>query len=139
MATTAVTMSVSRESDGWAGDVGWIGDSTVWHLDATGRWSCIVCSPEPDDVYHSAVVTPLPTSDGIPATRSFRVPDGALFMMSDGVGNPLRWSREVQEALAQWWAVPPDPLTFAAQIAFARKSHQDDRTVIGIWTGEHGE
>ena len=28
---------------------------------------------------------------------------------------------------------PPDPFTFAAQVGFARKSHMDDRTVVGIW------
>jgi hypothetical protein len=139
MATTAVTMSVGREADDWVGEAGWIGDSTVWHLDADGQWSCFASPPDADDVYHAGTVTPLPTSDGIPATTSFRLRGGALFMMSDGVGNPLRWSREVQETLARWWAVPPDPLVFAAQIAFARKSHQDDRTVIGIWAPSSGK
>jgi hypothetical protein len=33
---------------------------------------------------------------------------------------------------------PPDPYTFAAQVGFARKSHIDDRTVVGIWSAEPG-
>ena len=66
-------------------------------------------------------------------SREFRVGPGALFVMTDGVANPLKWSSDVQEALAGWWTQPPDPFTFAAQVAFARKSHMDDRTVIGIW------
>jgi hypothetical protein len=139
MATTAVAISVGREGDSWIGNVGWIGDSTVWHLNAEGTWSCFNCPPDAEEVYHSAAVAPLPSSDGVPATRSFRLPAGALFVMSDGVGNPLRWSREVQQTLALWWAAPPEPLAFAAQVAFARKSHQDDRTVIGIWADRSGE
>jgi Protein phosphatase 2C len=138
MATTAVSMSVGREGDDWVGEVGWIGDSTVWHLDADGQWSCLDCPPDADDTYHATTVTPLPTGDGVPTIRSFRLRGGALFMMSDGVGNPLRWSREVRQTLAGWWTVPPDPLAFAAQVAFARKSHQDDRTVIGIWADQSG-
>jgi hypothetical protein len=41
-------------------------------------------------------------------------------------------------ALAAWWRRPPDPFTFGAQVGFARKTHLDDRTVIGLWpdTGE---
>jgi hypothetical protein len=53
--------------------------------------------------------------------------------MTDGVGNPLAWSAEVRDTLARWWTRPPDPLGFAAQVGFARKSHIDDRTVVGIW------
>ena len=34
MATTAVAVSVHREGNGWAGEAAWVGDSTVWHLDA---------------------------------------------------------------------------------------------------------
>ena len=56
--------------------------------------------------------------------------------MSDGVANPLRWSQEVKQALAAWWACPPDPFVFAAQVGFARRGHMDDRTVVGIWAGE---
>jgi hypothetical protein len=43
------------------------------------------------------------------------------------------WSAEVRDTLASWWRSPPDVLTFAAQVGFARKSHIDDRTVVGIW------
>jgi hypothetical protein len=56
--------------------------------------------------------------------------------MSDGVGNPLRWSEDVQNALADWWREPPDPFRFAGQVSFARQTHLDDRTVVGIWPDE---
>jgi len=58
---------------------------------------------------------------------------GTIFLMSDGVGTPLAMNTEVQTTLANWWKNPPDPFTFARQVAFARKSFVDDRTVIGIW------
>jgi hypothetical protein len=135
MATTAVAVSVHREGDGWAGEAAWVGDSTVWHLDAGSRWTLVtgLAEGDSDDEYHSTGVRPLPARDGGCMFREFRVGAGALFVMTDGVANPLRWSSDVQEALARWWMRPPDPFTFAAQVGFARKSHVDDRTVIGIW------
>jgi hypothetical protein len=75
----------------------------------------------------------MPTADGTCSWCSFRIHGGALFAMSDGVSNPLAWSAEVRDTLASWWACPPEPLAFAAQVGFARKSHIDDRTAVGIW------
>lgn len=135
MATTAVAVVMAREADVWVGEAAWVGDSTLWHLDAGARWQLITGEPDEDieAVYHTTEVAPLPSADGACASIGFRLTGGALFVMSDGVANPLRWSRDVQVALAKWWARPPDPFTFAEQIGFARKSHMDDRTVIGIW------
>jgi hypothetical protein len=135
MATTAVAVVVRQEAGQWLGEAAWVGDSTLWHLDTNARWTLVTC-PSDDDgdpVYHSTNVTPLPSADGTCASCDFRLDGGALFVMSDGVANPLKWSHDVQGVLAEWWARPPDPFTFAAQVGFARKSHMDDRTVIGIW------
>jgi hypothetical protein len=135
MATTAVAVSVHRETNQWVGEAAWVGDSTLWHLSGEGQWTPVTGSPSEDaePVYYSTDVVPLPSAGGACSLFKLSIPDGALFVMSDGVANPLRWSRDVQEALAQWWARPPDPFTFAAQVSFARKSHMDDRTVIAIW------
>jgi hypothetical protein len=75
----------------------------------------------------------MPAQDGSWSWCSFRIPGGALFVMTDGVANPLMWSPGVQGTLARWWVRPPDPFTFAAQVGFAKKTHTDDRTVVGIW------
>jgi len=135
MATTAVAVSVHRDAGGWTGEVAWVGDSTLWHFSGAGQWTLLTGTygdgAEAD--YHSAGVKPLPSADGACGWCGFRVSDGALFVMTDGVANPLRWSRDVQSTLGDWWLRPPDPFTFAAQVGFARKSHLDDRTVIGIW------
>ncbi len=134
MATTAVALAVHREVGDWVGDLAWAGDSAAWHLGSDSRWmplSGLEEDHEPD--WCSAAARPLPSEDGGCLVTTFRVSGGALFLMTDGVSNPLSWSSGVQETLARWWARPPDPFSFAAQVAFARKTHTDDRTVIGIW------
>ena len=138
MATTAVAVSVSRLDGHWLGEVAWVGDSPLWHLDDAGTWRSIMSADDGDSgrAFHSSSVRPMPTPDGACSWCSFRLRGGALFAMSDGVGNPLAWSAEVRTTLARWWARRPDPLTFAAQVGFARKSHIDDRTVVGIWADE---
>jgi Protein phosphatase 2C len=135
MATTAVAVTVAREGGTWAGQAAWVGDSTLWHLGDDLRWSLVTGSQRRDgeEDYHSSGVRPMPTRDGSCTWCSFRIRGGALFVMTDGVGNPLLWSAEVRSALASWWTRPPDPFTFAAQVGFARKTHVDDRTVVGIW------
>lgn len=134
MATTAVALTVTRQSGWWLGEVAWIGDSPLWHLRTDGVWEPVTEAPaEGNQGFHSSTVRPMPTTDGSCSWCSFHVYGGALFAMSDGVGNPLAWSAEVRDTLASWWASPPDLLTFAAQVGFARKSHIDDRTVVGIW------
>ena len=138
MATTAIAVSVSRQDGCWLGEVAWVGDSPLWHLDDGGTWRSVL-SPDDGDggrAFHSSSVRPMPTPDGACSWCSIRIRGGALFAMSDGVGNPLAWSTEVRTTLARWWSRPPEPLTFAAQVGFARKSHIDDRTVVGIWADE---
>jgi len=135
MATTAVAVTARRDADSWTGEVAWVGDSTLWHLNDDGQWRLISGSAVDgeDDDYYSGRVRALPSCDGTCEWCGFRVHGGALFVMSDGIGNPLRWSHEVAQTLAGWWARPPDPFVFAAQVGFARRGHMDDRTVIGLW------
>lgn len=136
MATTALAVSVGREGGDWVGEVAWVGDSPLWHLDGQGEWALIAGAPPEaaESDYHSGGVQPLPSADGGCRVAGFRVSGGALFLMSDGVGNPLAYGADVRAALAQWWARPPDPLTFAAQVGFAKRTHVDDRTAVGIWS-----
>jgi hypothetical protein len=135
MATTALAVSASWWAGTWVGEVAWVGDSPLWHLGDDLTWRPVTSAADADDEpgFHSSGVRPMPTADGSCSWCSFRIPGGALFAMTDGVGNPLAWSAEVRDTLARWWTRPPDPLGFAAQVGFARKSHIDDRTVVGIW------
>lgn len=134
MATTAMALTVTQRAGWWQGEAAWVGDSPLWHLRTDGIWEPVTAVPaESGQAFHSSAVQPMPTQDGSCSWCSFRLYGGALFAMSDGVGNPLAWSAEVRGTLASWWASPPELLTFAAQVGFARKSHIDDRTVVGIW------
>ena len=135
MATTAVAVRAWRDGADWVGEVAWVGDSSFWHLDDRGNWR-LLAPPLEDEVdgYHSGQVRPLPSADGEWSAAGFQLPGGALFLMTDGVANPLQWSPDVRDTLARWWGQPPDPFTFAAQVGFARRTHMDDRTVVGIWS-----
>jgi hypothetical protein len=134
MATTALAVSASWSDGWWLGEAAWVGDSPLWHLGGDGAWRPITLGVAAEgEGYYSGRVRPMPTTEGSCSWCSFRCQGGALFAMTDGVGNPLAWAPDVQGTLASWWARPPDPLTFAAQVGFARKAHFDDRTVVGIW------
>jgi hypothetical protein len=140
MATTAVAATMRWEAGTWVGEAAWVGDSTLWHLGDDLTWRLVSGSNfRSEDGYHSSGVRPMPTQDASWTWCSFRIPGGALFAMTDGVGNPLAWSPEVQATLGRWWARPPDPFTFAAQVGFAKKTHMDDRTVVGIWPDGNDE
>jgi hypothetical protein len=140
MATTAVGLSARWENGYWLGQAAWQGDSAFWHLGDDRRWTLLSGSSLPEEAgYHSSQVRPLPADDASWTWCSFRARGGALFAMTDGVSNPLMWSTEVQHTLASWWATPPDPYTFAAQVGFAKKTHVDDRTVVGLWPDTAGD
>jgi Protein phosphatase 2C len=133
MATTAVALAVHREVRDWVGDLARVGDSTAWHLGDDSEWTRLSGPERDDETAWYSTARPLPSEDGDCTATLFRVSGGALFLMTDGVSNPLSWNSDVRETLAGWWARPPDPFSFAAQVGFARKTHTDDRTVIGIW------
>jgi hypothetical protein len=128
MATSAAGLIVRYDGQDWTGEAAWAGACSLWHLSDAGDWELLSGAQN--------AKPPLPSGDGDCAVRHFRITGGALFVMTCGLANPLKWSKQVRATLAEWWASPPDPFTFAAQAAFARKSHTADRTVIGIWPGQ---
>ena len=95
MATTAVAVSVSWPDGWWLGEVAWVGDSPLWHLDDDGSWRSITSAARLDGDGHST-----PAACGrcrrrtalAPGARS-GVRGGALFAMSDGVGQPAGLER----------------------------------------------
>jgi serine/threonine protein phosphatase PrpC len=141
MATTAIAVVARQVSGSWLGCAAWVGDTTLWHLSADGDWTLVSQAGSPTsedaDSFYTTSARALPARDEfLPLLVEFELPGGALFLMTDGVANALGWSTDVQTALAQWWQRPADPFTFGAQASFARKSHMDDRTVVGLWYEE---
>lgn len=111
----------------------WTDDSTAWLL-RDGEWTKLTAEASRADAeVHTGGVRALPHREPRFRTALVPVDGGAVFVMSDGVGGPLETAAEVRDTLARWWASPPDVYTFAGQVGFARKSHLDDRTVVGIW------
>jgi hypothetical protein len=135
MATTALALRVSCDGEGWHGRMAWVGDSPLWHLAVDGNWSRRTGSDLNEEAhgFHCSSSPSLPAATLQLPEAELDLDDGALFLMSDGVGNPLAWVDEVRTTLARWWAAPPDMYDFARQVGFARQSHVDDRTVVGLW------
>jgi hypothetical protein len=134
-ATTALAVRVRAGDEGWHGQATWVGDSPLWHVSAGGEWTrCSAPDGTGDDeAFHTTSSAALPAPNLAVAQVNLDQRDGALFLMSDGVGNPLAWVDDVRNALAQWWAAPPDIFDFGRQVGFARQTHMDDRTVVGLW------
>src|SRR5262249_51223789 len=132
MATTFVGAAIPLGSKPRTASIAWTDDSTVWQL-ADKEWTKLtVVAAEAEGALHTAGVRALPHRQPRFHTVEVVADTGALFVMSDGVGVPLESSKEVRDTLARWWALPPDVFTFARQVGFARKSHMDDRTVVGV-------
>jgi serine/threonine protein phosphatase PrpC len=134
MATTLAAAAVRLDGDDPYASLAWTDDSSAWLL-ARGQWSNLTPDPDAgdDSELHSGKVKALPHAEPRLRTVEYALGDGALFLMTDGVGVPLEGSAQVRDTLAAWWNAPPDVFTFAQQVGFARKGHMDDRTVVGVW------
>jgi serine/threonine protein phosphatase PrpC len=138
MATTLVlaVVSVAPDDDG-THDVRAIrvGDSSAWVL-RSGSWVSLGAIKNDEATISESATLGLPHLPSVPvAVYRARLAIGeALLLMSDGVGDPLDGGRgEVGSTLANLWARPPAPLAFAAQVDFARRTYDDDRTAVGVW------
>jgi len=110
-----------------------VGDSELWVL-RDGTWSPVFGAEHNQDGLYSTSVRPIPTTTPLIGSGEATVDADAVFLFTDGVSVPLAMGPDVQDALAGWWAVPPDPFSFASQVGFARRSFVDDRTAVGVWS-----
>jgi hypothetical protein len=137
LATTAVVFAVATSplADGripFAVVVA-AGDSSAMIL-SEGTWHPISAVKNAGAEVASSEVRPLPRSTVVVPTAGFLEPGQALVVMTDGIGDPLgSGSGVVGRFLAERWASPPDPIVFANDIAFYRKSFVDDRTAAMVW------
>lgn len=112
-----------------------LGDTSAWVLRAGSQWENQQPVTNAGAVIASGTwAIPLVPTEVGPAVRTTIRPGDALLLMSDGVGDPLGdGTGAVGEFLGAVWSQPPAPLAFAAQVEFARKSFDDDRTAIVLW------
>jgi hypothetical protein len=113
-----------------------VGDTSAWVLRQDDRWEPLqAVKNEGADVYSPAVTAlpMLPPQPPLPV-RTRLLPGEVLVLMSDGIGDALgAGTGDVGRFLADVWRTPPVPLQFAAQVEFARKSFDDDRTAVAFW------
>lgn len=137
MATTATFVVCPTSAAGQReAAVAWMGDSPAWRLAADGGWQCLseVKGAGAEVATSRVPALPMLPGDTVPSRVVTLAPDDVLLVMTDGVGDPLGGADgEVGRFLADVWRTPPDPLDFAAQTGFGRKSYDDDRTVVGVW------
>jgi serine/threonine protein phosphatase PrpC len=140
MATTATiaVVEISPPGDERRVAYAWLGDSPIWRVDNEGVWQCLTeVKNAGQDVPKSSVnALPRLPSEPVKLPHDCRsIPaDAMLLLMTDGVGDPLGAADgEVAARLAEVWRRPPNMFRFAEQVAFGRKSFDDDRTVVAVW------
>jgi hypothetical protein len=113
-----------------------IGDTSGWILRKGGQWEPVTEVKNQGNavaVSATAALPLLPSGPVVPLAADLQAGD-ALFVLTDGVGDPLgAGTGEVGKVLAAAWSRPPDRYQFAAQVDFRRRSHTDDRTVVAVW------
>lgn len=113
-----------------------LGDTSAWVLRSGTRWEAQQPIKNDGAMIATSATSALPM---VPAElgppRQITVgPGDALVLVSDGIGDPLGdGTGDVGAFLASVWRRPPAALEFAAQVDFARKSYDDDRTAIVLW------
>jgi serine/threonine protein phosphatase PrpC len=141
MAATALfaVVDLAPTTGGRPAQIMALGDTSAWVLrpDDSVPWAPLQEVKNAGRAVASsstAAVPAVPRTLAPPVVTELRAGD-VLVLMSDGVGDPLGGGTgEVGEFLAEAWRTAPDPLTFAAQVGFRRRSYDDDRTVLAVWT-----
>ncbi|HEU5470197.1 MAG TPA: protein phosphatase 2C domain-containing protein [Actinophytocola sp.] len=115
-----------------------LGDTSAWllHSERETRWTPLQAVKNAGAAVASSATAAVPLIPReLPPPVAARLDqDGVLVLMTDGVGDALGGGTgEVGDHLARAWQRPPDPLNFAAQVGFARRSYDDDRTVVAVW------
>jgi serine/threonine protein phosphatase PrpC len=113
-----------------------VGDSSAWVCHASGRWECLHGIKNDGAEIASSDTAALPMVTSFESTPHRVAAGDLLVLMTDGVGDPLGdGDNDLGRFLAEVWAAPPSVLAFGAQVDFARKSFDDDRTAVAIWLG----
>jgi hypothetical protein len=113
-----------------------VGDTSAWVLQKESGWKPITPVKGAGADIFSSSVSAIPSTAPVKFDeREYALHRGdAFFLMTDGIGDPLGdGSGPVGEALASMLRNAPDIYDFARICDFARRTHMDDRTLLGIW------
>ena len=138
LATTLVLAVIDlRSEDGsYRVHVLQVGDSSAWVRNVQAGWENLNGIKNDGAAIASSATAALPMVTSFRAARHRMETGEVLVLMSDGVGDPLgAGDNDLGRFLARAWERPPSPLEFAAQVDFARKSFDDDRTAVAVWLG----
>jgi hypothetical protein len=143
MSTTAVAAVIRTTTDTEVGAsffaAGIAGDCSIWTLGTSGWHSLTPLKNEGLEIASNAV-RGLPYLGKVLTFEGAISPGSALFLMSDGLGDPLAsGTGEVGTYLALRWIAPPGPYEFVCTLDFYRRSFDDDRTVVGIWPSRNAQ
>ncbi|GAA2682993.1 protein phosphatase 2C domain-containing protein [Actinoplanes palleronii] len=109
------------------------GDSAAFLLTG-GAWLPLTAVKNDGAAIFSSGVRSLPADVRVAPNAFYLFPGQVLLVMTDGLGDPFgSGAGSVADFLRTRWAAPPDPLAFAQQVAFLRKSFTDDRTAVVLW------
>ncbi|GAA3059229.1 protein phosphatase 2C domain-containing protein [Actinokineospora globicatena] len=134
LSTTLLVALVRPRADGSAhAEMCRVGDSTGWVFDA-GTWTRL--TQESPGIAEVATVA-LPHLPRDLRAESVDLPAGSVLLLgTDGVGAALGdGAGLVGAAFAEALGTPPPPLEFARLLDFSRETFDDDRTLLGVWSG----
>ncbi|WP_327045345.1 protein phosphatase 2C domain-containing protein [Microbispora sp. NBC_01189] len=111
-----------------------VGDSTAWLL-REGKWTSSFRKQGEDDGVIDSSTCALPRDvDRVEVRTGYLHAGDMLMLCTDGLSNPMR-APELSTGLAAWWSQgPPSLPEFFRQMSFRKKTHDDDRTAVCVWS-----
>lgn len=135
MATTLVVGIIELRERGASNlTVARVGDSSAWLL--RGSEARPLWDDSEDETVLDTKTAALPGfgDEGVEVLRQAIVPNDVLILATDGFANA--WGTgigDVADYFRSEWTQAPDPIMFAGQVGYRRRSFDDDRTVIAVW------
>jgi hypothetical protein len=133
--TTLIVGYVTPGPDAAIGAMATVGDSGAWILHGDRYEAVLAEKNDPQAVFVSSAVSPLPRIPEKLTPVGFRLPPGAALLVgTDGFGDPLGGGEgQVGRVFAEKLRNPPASRAFAHLLDFSRRTFDDDRTLLAVW------